>query len=313
MSAQPEMLDQTPGIVRRARRPEGWSAPGPVPPGVHTLDNPEGLPLDPEPGEDLCYLTGEWRIFQRLQGHRWSLDDLMTAWCAARALPPDRVHTTLDLGCGIGSVLMMVAWRFLHARCFGIEAQAVSVGLARRSIVYNGIRDRVQVMWGDLRAEVMRLEPHTFDLITGTPPYFPFDQGVLSDKIQCGPCRFEFRGGVEDYCRSAARVLAPHGRFVVVQDSDQGARVEAAAHGVGLQCLEQCVVIPRAGRAPLCTVFTLAHAHESASQSMRITSITVRDRMGQWTDDFRRVREDLGMPSMTSVPLSAISPARECE
>lgn len=296
MTVLEEMHDSAPGIIRRARRPEGWHAPGPVPPGSHTIDNPEGLLLDPQTGEDLCYLTGEWRIFQRLQGHRWSLDDLMTAWCAARALPPACVHTTLDLGCGIGSVLMMVAWRFEQAHCIGIEAQAVSVALAKRSITYNGIIDRVRVKWGDLREEVMHLEPHSFDLVTGTPPYFSFDQGIISDKIQCGPCRFEFRGGVEDYCLASARVLAPHGRFVLVQDADQVARVEAAARAVGLKCLEQCVVIPREGRQPLCTVFTLVHRDEMSTQDALITSITVRDRMGQWTEEFRRVREEMGMP-----------------
>src|SRR5262245_7239106 len=120
------MSDAMPGIVRPARRPRGWCAPGPAPAS-------DGGP-PPGPGEDLCYLSGDWRILQRVRGHRWSLDDLVTAWAAAEetaATPPARI---VDLGCGIGAVLMMVAWRFPAARCVGIEAQAVSVDLARRSL-----------------------------------------------------------------------------------------------------------------------------------------------------------------------------------
>jgi hypothetical protein len=39
-----------------------------------------------------------------MAGHRWSLDDLVTAWVATRvvaATPPARF---VDLGCGIGTV-----------------------------------------------------------------------------------------------------------------------------------------------------------------------------------------------------------------
>src|SRR6187455_1851685 len=88
------------GIVRRARRPPGWVAPGPRPSRAHDVA--------PRPGEDLCYLAGEWRILQRVDGHRWSLDDLVTAWVAfdeCAPSPPDRL---VDLGCGIGTVLLLL-------------------------------------------------------------------------------------------------------------------------------------------------------------------------------------------------------------
>src|SRR2546427_11704171 len=115
----------------------GWAAPGP-PPGGATAEGCRG----PRPGEDLCYLAGDWRILQRLDGQRWSLDDLVTAWCAAEetlAAPPTSL---LDLGCGIGAVLMLLAWRLPRARAVGIEAEAVSGDLARRSLAWNGATDR---------------------------------------------------------------------------------------------------------------------------------------------------------------------------
>src|SRR5512143_2988016 len=93
------------GIVRAPRRPPGWTAPGPAPADWHDRT------LRPRAGEDLCWLAGDWRILQRIDGHRWSLDDLVTAWFAAEHAPrPPRRFA--DLGCGIGSVLMLLAWRF---------------------------------------------------------------------------------------------------------------------------------------------------------------------------------------------------------
>jgi hypothetical protein len=110
------------------------------------------------------------------------MDDMMTAYVAlqeaaainqataaaaaasspAATVPAGRISHTLDIGCGIGSVLLMVAWglRRQHMEqkqkqqqqrdlsqqqqlasysvtACGVEAQAVSFQLARRSIRYN--------------------------------------------------------------------------------------------------------------------------------------------------------------------------------
>ncbi|HYY05809.1 MAG TPA: hypothetical protein VE997_04480 [Candidatus Limnocylindria bacterium] len=113
------MISEPPsaGVVRRARRPAGWSAPGPPPAGATDAGR-----LGPRPGEDLCYLAGDWRILQRLDGQRWSLDDLVTAWCAAEQMPA----SVLDLGCGIGAVLMLLAWRWPRVRAVGIEAYCLA-------------------------------------------------------------------------------------------------------------------------------------------------------------------------------------------
>jgi hypothetical protein len=35
----------------------------------------------------LDILAGDWRIFQLRTGHRFSADDLLTAWTAVRATP----------------------------------------------------------------------------------------------------------------------------------------------------------------------------------------------------------------------------------
>src|SRR5262245_51049149 len=105
------------GPVRAARRPAGWVAPGPRPAGPG--DRTDAWPAA---DEDLCYLCGDWRIFQKLRGHRWSVDDLATAWFGCESVRDRPVRAALDLGCGSGSALLMVAWRFESPRVVGVEA-----------------------------------------------------------------------------------------------------------------------------------------------------------------------------------------------
>ena len=271
------------GIVRPARRPPGWVSPGPTPPG------PTGPELWPQDGEDLCYLAGDWRILQRTDGHRYSLDDLVTAHYATTvAEAPVR---PLDLGCGIGSVLLFVAWRFPSATCVGVEAQAVSAAMARRSVAWNGAHERVEVRLGDFRDPTVIAG--AFDLVTGTPPYFPRGTGVESDRLQRGPCRFEHRGGVEAYCAAAARLLAPGAPFVACAPSNQHARVHAAASAAGLHLFRWRDVVPRAGKAPLFSVFAM---RREAGPVVVDPPLVVRDERGQRTEDFIALRAAMGMP-----------------
>src|SRR5580765_5295667 len=118
--------------------------PGVVPPGAYA-------PPEVAPDETLDAISGHFRIFQLRNGHRFSTDDVLTAWYGTTWAPsPLRV---LDLGSGIGSIGMMAAWRLPGARLVTIEAQEESVRLGRKSAAYNGLIDRYEIRHADFRSE----------------------------------------------------------------------------------------------------------------------------------------------------------------
>ncbi|HRI67257.1 MAG TPA: methyltransferase [Polyangium sp.] len=283
------------GIVRHARRPANWIAPGPQP---KTPEQPEVWPVA---GEDLCYLAGDFRILQRVDGHRWSADDLVTGWYAAETVianPPKRI---IDLGCGIGTVLLFLAWRYPDARVTGVEAQEVSASMARRSLAWNGVDDRCAVHLGDLRDENWVNTFGLVDLVTGTPPYLPIGTGVESARVQCGPCRFEWRGGVEDYAISAARLLAPEARFVACCASRQRPRVFDGAKRAELVVERWLDVIPREGKDPLFSVYVMRKPSSNASMDVQDEPpLVLRGKDGRFTNAFNEIRRVMGMPVVTS-------------
>ena len=269
-----------PGVIRPARRPTGWVPPGPLPAGAGGRAD-----LEPKADEDLCYLSGEWRLFQKLEGHRWSLDDLVTAWVAARHLTG--ASQALDLGCGLGSVLLMLAWKGQQARVTGVEAQPERASMARRSIAFNGVESRCAVLDGDLRA--IELGPN-FGLVTGTPPYFPRGSGTEAEADHVSACRFEHRGGVEAYLSAAERHVSQDGVFVMCAATLEDERVRAAASSLHARRLLH--VVPRAGKAPLVSVWTFTRSAGSCAPE----ELVVRDAAGQWTPAFQRVRGEMGLP-----------------
>jgi tRNA1(Val) A37 N6-methylase TrmN6 len=284
------------GIVRAARRPPGWIAPGP---------SPELPPSDPAlwpgPGEDLCWLAGDWRILQRRDGHRWSLDDLATAWFAVDDREQRRLGAPVrfaDLGCGIGTVLMLLAWRYPAARGLGIEAQATSVDLARRSLRRNGAHVRCDVREGDLRDPPRPEEREAFDLVTGTPPYVAPGAGAASPRPQRAPARLELRGGIEAYCAAAAPRLAPGGRFVACAVEGRPQRLARAAAMAGLRIARRRDVVPRQGKGILFTLVAMARADDDARAAGTVTEppLVVRDARGARTREAVAMRTALGMP-----------------
>jgi tRNA1Val (adenine37-N6)-methyltransferase len=239
-------------------------------------------------------LTADYAVYQRVGGHRFSSDDMATAW-VAMTHHPDPSHV-LDLGCGLGSVLLHLAWSAPDARLVGVEAQAISFALLQRNVAYNDVGHRVTVHHGDLRDDdVVNRLGGPFDLITGTPPYFGVDEAIDAQDEQRAYARIEYRGGVEAYTATAARLLAADGSFVVCGDADAGQRAHDAASANGLAITHSVEVIPRAGRPALFSVWVMRHQHAADSQTRQI--VTLRDAQGERTADARALRTFSGFPT----------------
>jgi tRNA1(Val) A37 N6-methylase TrmN6 len=239
-------------------------------------------------------LTADISVFQRTKGHRFSSDDVVTAW-AAMQVCPSPAHV-LDLGCGLGSVLLHLAWSAPASTLVGIEAQDGSFALLERNVAHNGLGDRVRVHHGDLREpDMIEALCGPFDLVTGTPPYFPADTATDAMDAQRAFARIEHRGGIEAYVTTAATVLAADGWFVVCGDADASGRLERSAEASGLAVHRRWIVVPRAGRPPLFSVWALRHAAVAHGATIE-HELVLRDGAGERTDDAKMIRAFSGFP-----------------
>ena len=263
----------------------GWRRPGPVPPGG----------VEVEEGETLDYLCGWYRIFQYAKGHRYSTDDVLTAWYGTTHAP--RVARAADLGSGIGSVALISAWRLPGAVFCTVEAQEISLRLARKSVRYNGLESRFTLYHGDLRSPVLEGEA-PFDLVTGSPPYWPEGTASPSAFAQAVPARIEVRGSVADYALAASRILAPGGVFAFVFPTIQLERVLAALGDAGLALLRRREVVFKEGEAPLITLFAATRAGDIPSTYVPFVEapLTIRRRDGGVDAEYSAVRMSFGFP-----------------
>jgi tRNA1Val (adenine37-N6)-methyltransferase len=272
--------------VREDQFYRGWRRPGPEPPGG----------IEPEEGETLDYICGHFRIFQYAKGHRYSTDDVLTAWYGTTHAP--RVRRAADLGSGIGSVALIAAWRLPGASFCTVEAQEMSIRLARKTIRFNGLEERFTLYQGDLRDGTILRDEAPFDLITGSPPYFPQGTATAADRPQAVPARIEMRGSVADYAAAAAGVLAPGGLFAFVFPTAQNTRALDALEAAGLVLVRQRDIIFKEGEAPMITLFAAARREDlpSTYQAFLERPLTIRTRDGGVDREYSAIRLSLGFP-----------------
>jgi tRNA1(Val) A37 N6-methylase TrmN6 len=265
-----------------------WAKPGPL------LDRT----MEPDSGETLDAISGDYRLFQLEKGHRFSTDDVLTAYYGTAWCP--RAETVLDLGSGIGSVGMIAAWRLAGARFVTIEAQEESVRLARKSARHNRLESRYEIRCGDFRDGAMIGTEERFDLVLGSPPYFPMETGLPGDHPQKVACRFELRGCIDDYCSVASRHLNWGGLFACVFPEIQLERVRAAARGAELAMVRRRPVVLKEGEPPLLSLFGLARSdHLPARMRQECWTeppLVIRTRSGAVHPEYAALKLSIGFP-----------------
>ncbi len=90
-------------------------------------------------------LDGHLRVFQKKKGYRFSLDSILLAHFVS--LKPRTC--AIDLGCGSGIILLILAKRFPCVNYTGLEIQENLATLAQKNTQLNGLDSCVKILLGD--------------------------------------------------------------------------------------------------------------------------------------------------------------------
>ena len=85
-------------------------------------------------------------------------------------------ETVLDMGTGNGIIPVLLAGKTKGKHFTGLEIQAETAEMARRSVAHNHLEDRISIVTGDIKEAAERFKPAFFDVITTNPPYMLADQ-----------------------------------------------------------------------------------------------------------------------------------------
>ncbi len=127
-----------------------------------------------------------------------------------------RGERALDLGTGTGILPILLEAKNEGACYAGLEVQEESADMARRSVEYNGLSDKVKIVTGDIKEAGRLFGAASFEVITVNPPYMPGDHGLKNDNSALYIARHEALCTLDDVLRESAKILKERGRLYMV-------------------------------------------------------------------------------------------------
>lgn len=125
-------------------------------------------------------------------------------------------EVALDLGTGTGIIPILLEAKTKGSHFSALEIQEESADMARRSVAYNNLTDKIDIITGDIKEASKLFKAASFDVVTTNPPYMTNHHGLVNPDLPKAIARHELLCTLDDVVREASKVLRTGGRFYMV-------------------------------------------------------------------------------------------------
>lgn len=123
----------------------------------------------------------------------------------------------LDLGTGTGVIPILLSAKTEGKHFTGLEIQPESADMAERSVAYNHLEEKVEIVTGDIKEAADMFKTASFDVITTNPPYMLNEHGLKNAADAKTIARHEILCTLDDILRESAKLLKESkGRFYMI-------------------------------------------------------------------------------------------------
>lgn len=174
---------------------------------------------------------GGLRILQRPEGFRFGTDAVLLADFAG-VKKDERVA---DMGTGTGVLPLLLSARAEGTTFDAFEIQADVADMAARSVLINGLEQRIHIHHADCREAAKVIGHERCQLVVSNPPYTRGGAGLVSPEATRAISRSDSDCSLEEWIAACGRVLKnggrlccvfPAPRFLELCDAMRAARIE---------------------------------------------------------------------------------------
>lgn len=162
-------------------------------------------------------LGGRVVLQQPALGYRVAIDPVLLA----AACPAGPGESVVDLGCGVGTAALCLAWRVPDARCTGVDAQGDLVDLATRNARENGLADRLRFLSGDILDSRLPIYAQPADHAIVNPPYLKRGTATMSRNSIKALANVEGEADLAAWVAASARAVRPGGSVTFIHRADR--------------------------------------------------------------------------------------------
>jgi tRNA1Val (adenine37-N6)-methyltransferase len=234
-----------------------------------------------ERADDL--LIGGLKVIQSPQEYCFSIDSVLLANFAV-IKPGDKV---MDLGTGCGVIPILLSAKTKAEVVYGLEIQPSQADRGKRSVLLNGIEDRVHIIQGDLKHVKYDFQPGVFNVVVTNPPYRAAGSGKTSPNQSLAVSRQEVLCTLSDVIEAAAWLLNPGGRFYMVYRPQRLVELFYGLRCFKIEPKKLRIVHPSPGKP---ANMMLVEAVRNGEPGLTVSfPLTVYGEDGAYTDELKKI------------------------
>ena len=185
-------------------------------------------------------------IIQKKQGFRFGVDAVLLANFAKLK----KSSNVIDMCTGTGIVPLLMAGKKEFYKITGIEIQEDMVDMAKRSVVINHLKEKVDFKWADLKDLKYLKTLEKAEVLTVNPPYKIYKSGILNINDKETIARHEVACTLEDVIIASRILLKDNGRMFMVHRPERLADILCTMRKHKIEPKTIRLVHPNSKKAP---------------------------------------------------------------
>lgn len=165
-------------------------------------------------------LRGQLKLLQPAKGFHASTDTVFLA-AAAQSAVKER-HKVLDIGCGVGSVGLIITLKNKNNSLIGLDIQQDLIDICHQNATLNNLSDRCQFFCGNLKTE-KTVPDNYFNLVVMNPPYQEGGRHTPSPRLNKALSHGEEASGttLEDWLKYSHKKLKQGSELFIIHRADR--------------------------------------------------------------------------------------------
>ncbi len=200
----------------------------------------------------------------------------------AKAMPGDEV---VDYCTGTGIIPILMSAKMPAKHFVAVELQEESADMASRSVAYNHLEEKIQVLNVNLLEADSYIKANSVNVVTVNPPYLKEGSGIQNPSSAKAIARHEISCNLLDILKESCRVLKNGGHFYMVHRPFRLAEILSSMQSVHLEPKRIRFVHPRLEAEP---AMILVEGMKGGNAGMVVEKpLIIYDEDGQYTKELR--------------------------
>ena len=193
----------------------------------------------------------------------------------------------LDLGTGTGILPILLEAKTEGKHFTGLEIQSESADMARRSVLFNHLEEKIDIIEGDIKDASEIFGKASMDVVTSNPPYMTNHHGLKNPNDAKAIARHELLCTLDDVVRETAAVLRQRGRCYFVHRPSRIVEIFEAMRKYKLEPKRMRLVYPYVDKEP--NMVLIEGVRGGGAQLTVEAPLIVYNAPGQYTDEIYEI------------------------